>query len=122
MKATELELEIRREGLLKKTVRLSDVISACTVAAGAARRHKQLALQACNGIPKTYDRARGEWKMGLSEEDSARIDSDMEKARDDVHKALKAILTPGLEYDFRNDPVYCTVRVRDKANRRAFSL
>lgn len=122
MKATELELEIRREGLLKKTATLTDVISACTVAAGAARRHKRLALQACNGLPKEYDAARKEWHMGLSEEDSARIDSQMAKARDDAHKALRAILKPGLEYDFRNDHVYCMVRVRDKANRRAFAL
>jgi len=122
MKATDLELELRRENLLCKRAALRDVIAACKVATGAARRHRRLAEQSCNGLPKEYDAARREWIMGLTEEDSARIDSQMQKARDDAHKALKAILVPGLEYDFRNDHVYCMVRVRDKENRRAFAL
>lgn len=121
-KGDVLELEIRREGLLRANVSLRDVVAACAVAVRCAARHKRLAETACNGLPKEYDAARREWVMGLSEDDSARIDRQMKDCRDKAHAALKSILIPGLEYDFRNDHVYCMVRVRDKANRRAFDL
>lgn len=117
-----LELEMRREGLIKSTARQGDIAEACKVATRCATRHKRLAEQSCNGLPKEYDAARREWVMGLTEDDSARIDRQMRECRDKAHKALKSILVPGLEYDFRNDHVYCMVRVRDKANRRAFAL
>lgn len=120
--ADVLELEIRREGLLKKTARLHDVQEACAVAAKAAARHKRLAETSCNGLPKEWDSARREWIRWLDESDSARIDRQMKECREKALAALKSILTPGLEYDFRNDHVYCMVRVRDKANRRAFAL
>ena len=120
--ADMLELEIRRENLLRKSARLRDVRESCAVAARAAARHQRLAETACNGLPKDYDAARRVWHMGLTEADSARIERQMAECRDKAHKALKTILVPGLEYDFRNDHVYCMVRVRDKANRRAFAL
>jgi hypothetical protein len=121
-KAEQFELEIRREGLLRKTAQLSDIIDACKVATRCASKHQRLAHDECNGIPKEWDSARKEWIMGLSVGDGARIDKEMKDCRDKAHKALKSILVPGLEYDFRNDHVYCMVRVRDKENRRAFSL
>lgn len=117
-----LELEIRRENLLRKTARLPSVKAACTTAAKAAAKHKRLAHIECNGLPKEWDAARREYRMGLDEADVARIDAQMVDCRGKALAALKAILTPGLEYDFQNDAVYCMVRVRDKANRRAFSL
>lgn len=117
-----LELEIRRENLLKKTARLRDVRTACAVAAKAAVKHKRLAYIECNGLPKEWDAARREYRMGLDEADTARIDAQMSDCRAKALTALKSILTPGLEYDFQNDPVYCMLRVRDKDNRRAFSL
>ena len=117
-----LELEIRREGLLKKTARLRDVRVACATAAKAAAKHKRLAHIECNGLPKAWNAARREFDMGLDESDVARIDAQMQDCRDKARAALKSILVPGLEYDFQNDAVYCMVRVRDKANRRAFSL
>lgn len=120
--AERLELEIRREGLIKSTARISDIITACKVATRCAAKHKRLAEQSCNGLPKEYDAARREWIMGLSEEDFARIDRQMGDCRDKTLAVLKSILVPGLEYDFRNDHVYCMIRVRDKKNRRAFSL
>jgi hypothetical protein len=120
--AEKLELEIRRENLLRKGARLRDVIESCKVATRCAAKHKRLAETSCNGLPKEWDSARGEWIMGLDESDSARIDRQMKECRDKAHKALKAILVPGLEYDFRNDHVYCMVRVRDKENRRAFAI
>ena len=117
-----LELEIRREGLLKKTARLRDVRVACSVAAKAGAKHRRLAHIECNGLPKAWNAARREYDMGLDESDVARIDQQMQDCRDAARAALKSILVPGLEYDFQNDAVYCMVRVRDKANRRAFSL
>ena len=121
-KAERLELELRREGLIKSTTRLRDIIDACKVATRCAAKHQRLAETECNGIPKEWDNARREWTMGLTEEDSARIDRQMKECREKAHKALRSILVPGLEYDFRNDHVYCMVRVRDKQNRRTFSL
>jgi hypothetical protein len=121
-KAEKLELELRRESLLKKSAKLRDVTEACQVATRCATRHKALAEHGCNGIPKEYDARRKEWIMGLSEDDSKRINQEMKTCRDKALRALRSILTPGLEYDFQNDHAYCMVRVRDKENRRAFSL
>ena len=118
----KLELELRREGLISKSARLRDIESACKAATRCAAKHKRLAHVSCNGLPKEYDAARRDWVMGLSEDDSAKIDRQMKECRDKALSALKSILVPGLEYDFRNDHVYCMVRVRDKENRRAFSL
>jgi hypothetical protein len=117
-----LELEIRREGLLRKTARLRDIRVACDTAAKAAAKHRRLAHVECNGLPKAWNPARREFDVGLDASDVARIDAQMQDCRDRALAALKSILTPGLEYDFQNDAVYCMVRVRDKANRRAFSL
>jgi len=121
-KAETLELEIRREGLLRSTAVLRDIIAACEAASRAATKHKRLAETKCNGLPKAYDSARKDWIMGLTEDDQAKIDKQMHDARAAAEKALRSILVAGLEYDFRNDAVYCMVRVRDKQNRRAFSL
>lgn len=121
-KADMLELEIRRENLLRSTARLRDVQEACKVATRAAAKHKRLAHDECNGLAKEYDSARQKWIMGLSEDDSARINREMADCRAKAEKALRSILKPGLEYDFRNDHAYCMVRVRSKDNRQAFSL
>jgi len=119
--AEKLELELRREGLLRKSARLHEVTAACKVATRAAARHKRLAETECNGLPK-YNAATQSTEMRLDETDTARLDKEMAQARDAAKTALKSILIAGLEYDFRNDHVYCMVRVRDKANSRAFSL
>ena len=120
--AEKLELELRRENLLKKSARLRDVAAACKIAARAATKHNRLAHIECNGLPQEYDTERKEYIMGLTEAQAKKIDNDMAAARAAALEALKSILVPGLEYDFQNAAVYCMVRVRDKENRRAFSL
>ena len=121
MTAERLELELRREKLIKKSARLGDVVDACRVAAAAAKKHKRLAELECNGRP-TWNQALQIIEHKLTDAQAAKIDKDMTSAREAAYKALKSILVPGLEYDFRNDAVYCMLRVRDKDNRRAFSL
>jgi hypothetical protein len=73
-------------------------------------------------LPQKWDSARREWEMGLTIAQSEKIDAEMLELRRKIEKELRAILTPGLEYDFSNDSVYCTVRIRDKQNRRAVSV
>jgi hypothetical protein len=119
--AERLELELRRENLLKKSARLRDITAACKIAAAAGAKHRRLAHVECNGLPHWNQQLQA-FEHRLTEEQAEKIDADMAKARAAALDALKAILTPGLEYDFRNDAVYCMVRVRDKDNRRAFSL
>jgi hypothetical protein len=119
--AEKLELELRRENLLKKSARLRDVIAACKIAARAATKHRRLAHIECNGLPH-WNPALQAFENRLTEEQVEKIDNDMATARAAALEALKSILVPGLEYDFQNDPAYCMVRVRDKENRRAFSL
>ena len=117
----KLELEIRREDLLLSTAKLNEIIEACKVASRAAAKHRRLAQLECNGVVK-WNHADQRIDHYLTEDDLARIDRQMKECRDMALKALKSILVPGLEYDFRNDHVYCMVRIRDKKNRRAFSL
>ena len=119
--AEKLELELRRENLLKKSARLRDVTAACKIAARAATKHNRLAHIECNGLPH-WNQALQVIEHRLTEAQVEKIDNDMATARAAALEALKSILVPGLEYDFQNDPGYCMVRVRDKDNRRAFSL
>jgi hypothetical protein len=121
-KADQLELELRRENLLRKTARLRDVKSACAIVARASARHVRLAHVECNGLPQKWDAVRREWEVGLTVAQSEKIDAEMLELRRNIEKELRAILTPGLEYDFQNDSVYCTIRIRDKKNRHAVSI
>lgn len=122
MKSAELELDLYRERMISSTARPRDVTAACKAATRLAGKYERAALAELNGVPDTWDAARKEWNMRLTEADQERLAAEIEKARADIEKTLRAVLVRGLEYDFRRDARYTLLRIRTKDNRRALDV
>jgi hypothetical protein len=122
MKADTLELNLYRNRLISSTARPRAIQSACKTVIRLAGKYERAAMAELNGVPDTWDAARKEWTMRLTEADQERLTSTIEKARVDIETALRSILIRGLEYDFRRDARYTLLRIRTKDNRRAMDV
>lgn len=122
MKADTLELNLYRERLISSTARPRDIRTACKTVIRLAGKYERAALAELNGVPDTWDAARREWNMRLTEADQERLTAIIEMTRADIEKALRSILIRGLEYDFRRDARYTLLRIRTKDNRRAVDV
>jgi hypothetical protein len=122
MKAANIELQLYRERLVSESTRPIELEKACKAVARLAGKYERACLAELNGVPDTWDARRREWNMRLTESDQERLTYEIEKARVEIEKILRAVLIRGLEYDFRRDARYTLLRIRTKDNRRAMDV
>ncbi len=115
MTAKDIELEIYRSGLVRKSARPWHITQRCKAIRKHAGRYDKARLQERNGIPR-WNRPLQRMLNELTEQDRERLDATIEDARQHITDELKACLKPGVIFDFRRDPRAAILRFVNKAN------